>query len=228
MKVLKTKSLVKEYGKGNTAVRALKGVDIEIESGEFVAIMGPSGCGKSTLLHLLGALHSLTEGDIELDGQSLSTMNEEDLTVVRRQKIGFIFQFFNLIPVLNVVENVALPLVLDGMKQKEANKKAKEWLKKVGLGDRDSHYPSELSGGQQQRVAIARALCHDPKFILADEPTGNLDQASAREVASLLKEISETYGKTIVMVTHDNNMASYANRVIHLVDGLIAGDQTVA
>lgn len=221
-------NLKKIYGTGESKVEALKGVDLKIDDGEFVAIMGPSGCGKSTLLHLIGALQSASEGSISIDGSSLEGLSDDELTRIRRQDIGFIFQFFNLIPILSALENVALPLVLDGMSQSEANKKAEEWLAKVGLDNRMSHLPSQLSGGQQQRVAVARALAHDPAFILADEPTGNLDSKSAQEITALLREISEKWEKTIVMVTHDPRMSSYANRIIHLKDGVIVNDNKLA
>ncbi len=222
--MIKVKDLKKIYGSGESKVTALNGVSLSIEEGEFVAIMGPSGCGKSTFLHLLGGLQKPTRGEIGLRGRSLSKLNDDEITLVRRKEIGFIFQFFNLIPILNAVENVAMPLILDGMKTKEANIKAKEWLEKVGLGNRFKHLPNQLSGGQQQRVAIARALVHNPAFILADEPTGNLDTRSAEEIAGLLRDVCGKWGKTIVMVTHDPRMSSYANRIVHLKDGAIISE----
>jgi len=220
--------LKKTYGQGESLVQALRGINLKIEEGEFVAIMGPSGCGKSTLLHLMGVLQAPTEGNIEIDGKSIKGLSDDECTRIRRQEIGFIFQFFNLIPILSALENVALPLVLDGVSQDEANEKAKQWLDRVGLSDRMSHLPGQLSGGQQQRVAVARALAHDPAFILADEPTGNLDSKSAEEITTLLREVSEKWEKTIVMVTHDPRMSSYANRIIHLKDGIIVNDNKLA
>jgi len=220
--------LKKTYGQGESLVQALRGINLKIEEGEFVAIMGPSGCGKSTLLHLMGVLQAPTEGTIEIDGKSINGLSDDECTRIRRQEIGFIFQFFNLIPILSALENVALPLVLDGVSQDEANEKAKQWLDRVGLSDRMSHLPGQLSGGQQQRVAVARALAHDPAFILADEPTGNLDSKSAEEITTLLREVSEKWEKTIVMVTHDPRMSSYANRIIHLKDGIIVNDNKLA
>ncbi len=228
MSKISVNQLKKTYGKGESQVEALRGINVDIEDGEFVAIMGPSGCGKSTLLHLIGALQSPTEGSVSIDGKSLEGLSDDELTRIRRQEIGFIFQFFNLIPILNALENVALPLVLDGMSQDEANEKAKEWLKRVGLENRMTHLPSQLSGGQQQRVAVARALSHNPAFILADEPTGNLDSKSAEEITTLLREVSQKWKKTIVMVTHDPRMSSYANRIVHLKDGMIVNDNKLA
>lgn len=229
MSKISVNQLKKTYGKGESQVEALRGINVDIEDGEFVAIMGPSGCGKSTLLHLIGALQSPTEGSVSIDGKSLEGLSDDELTRIRRQEIGFIFQFFfNLIPILNALENVALPLVLDGMSQDEANEKAKEWLKRVGLENRMTHLPSQLSGGQQQRVAVARALAHNPAFILADEPTGNLDSKSAEEITTLLREVSQKWKKTIVMVTHDPRMSSYANRIVHLKDGMIVNDNKLA
>ncbi len=224
MSQIKLQNLTKTYGQGGSEIHALSEINLEIRNSEFVAIMGPSGCGKSTLLHLIGALHQPSSGDILLNNKALEGLSDEELTRIRRQDIGFIFQFFNLIPILNALENVALPLILDGMKTEDAHKKAQTWLEKVGLGNRMTHTPNQLSGGQQQRVAIARALSHDPEFILADEPTGNLDSKSADEIAQLLREISEDLGKTIIMVTHDPRMSSFANRIVHLKDGKIVND----
>lgn len=224
MSKIRIKELGKTYGQGECQVTAISQINLEIESGEFVAVMGPSGCGKSTLLHLVGALQTPSEGEITLDGKVLSGLDDEERTRIRRQEIGFIFQFFNLIPILSALENVALPLVLDGMDQSKANEIAANWLERVGLSDRQAHLPSQLSGGQQQRVAVARALVHDPAFILADEPTGNLDSKSAEEITALLREISETWKKTIIMVTHDPRMSSFANRIVHLKDGKIMHD----
>jgi len=227
MSIITIKDIQKEYGEGNSLVQALKGVNLEINEGEFVAIMGPSGCGKSTMLNLIGALDLPTKGDVLINGKSLKSMTDDELTLIRRREIGFVFQFFNLIPILTAVENVALPLVLDGMKQNEANEIAMKWLDKVGLNTRVSHLPSQMSGGQQQRVAIARALALDPTFILADEPTGNLDSKSADEIANLLHSIAEDFGKTIIMVTHDPRISAFANRIVHLKDGSVMNDNRI-
>ena len=228
MSKIKISQLKKVYGVGESTVEALRGIDLKIDDSEFVAIMGPSGCGKSTLLHLIGVLQSPSQGCIEIDGKSIEGLSDDERTRIRRQDIGFIFQFFNLIPILSALENVALPLVLDGVSQAQANEKAKAWLERVGLSNRMNHLPSQLSGGQQQRVAVARALAHDPSFILADEPTGNLDSKSAEEITALLRDVSEKWKKTIVMVTHDPRMSSYANRIVHLKDGIIVNDNKLA
>jgi putative ABC transport system ATP-binding protein len=188
--------------------------------------MGPSGCGKSTLLHLVGGLDRPSQGQVTIDGQALAGLEDTALSELRRRKIGFVFQFFNLIPVLNATENAALPLLLDGMPQARANARAGEWLAKVGLGDRHLHRPDQLSGGQQQRVAIARALVAEPVLILADEPTGNLDTRAADEIASLLNKVAEEWGRSVVMVTHDPRIAAYASRIVFLKDGRIV-DETL-
>lgn len=224
MSIIKTEQLTKVYGKGATAVTALNQINMNIAPGEFVAVMGPSGCGKSTLLHLMGGLDQPTSGQVMLDNQILSDLKDDDLTRLRRRQIGFVFQFFNLIPVLTAVENTALPLVLDGMKQNEAHQKAEEWLTRIGLADRLTHRPDQLSGGQQQRVAIARALVAEPTLILADEPTGNLDSRAADEIAALLRQISHEWNRTVLMVTHDPRIAAHANRIIFLKDGTIVDD----
>lgn len=224
MSIVKTEQLTKVYGQGETQVTALNQLNVEIQRGEFVAVMGPSGCGKSTLLHLLGGLDKPTSGRVLLDGQDLSNMNDDTITQLRRRQIGFIFQFFNLIPVLGAAENAALPLVLDGVKQAVAQSKAAEWLTKVGLGERLANRPDQLSGGQQQRVAIARALIADPALILADEPTGNLDSRAADEIALLLRQISNEWNRTVLMVTHDPRIAAHANRIIFLKDGSIVDE----
>jgi len=223
--ILRTESLRKVYGSGLATVVALESIDLTIARAEFVAIMGPSGCGKSTLLHLLGGLDRPTAGRVLLEGTDLASLGDDDLTKVRRQQIGFVFQFFNLLPVLSAAENVALPLVLGG-RQHGADAKAREWLGRVGLGDRASARPDELSGGQQQRVALARALATDPAIILADEPTGNLDSKAADEMLNLLRRAVDEWGRTIVMVTHDARMAEFASRIILMRDGLIVDDQT--
>jgi len=224
--IIETRELTKIYGSGTTAVTALDHVSLRIDPGEFVAVMGPSGCGKSTLLHLLGGLDKATSGQVSIDGQVLNDMDDDRLAVLRRRKIGFIFQFYNLIPVLNAAENAALPVTLDGMKPAEAREKAAEWLERFGLGDRLFSRPDQLSGGQQQRVAVARALVAEPALVLADEPTGNLDTRVSDEIAVLLKQVSKQYGRAVVMVTHDPRIAAYADRIIFLKDGRIA-DETI-
>lgn len=226
MSLIQVINLTKTYGSGDTAVTALNSISLNVNAGEFVAIMGPSGCGKSTLLHLLGGLDNATAGRVVIDGADLSTLNDQKLTELRRRKIGFVFQFFNLIPVLTATENAALPLTLDGVKPGEAKAKASEWLDKVGLGPRRTHRPDQLSGGQQQRVAVARALVSEPSLILADEPTGNLDSRSSEEIANLLRQVSNEWGRAVVMVTHDPRIAAYADRIVFLKDGAIV-DETV-
>ena len=226
MSNIQVEKLTKTYGSGATAITALDHVNMIIKEGEFVAIMGPSGCGKSTLMHLLGGLDKPSEGHVIIGGHNLSDLNDEKLTELRRRKIGFIFQFFNLIPVLNAVENAALPITLDGVKPAESKKKATEWLTRFGLGDRLQNRPDQLSGGQQQRVAIARALIAEPELILADEPTGNLDTRASDEIAILLRDVSKQFGRTVVIVTHDPRIAAYADRIIFLKDGKVI-DETL-
>jgi putative ABC transport system ATP-binding protein len=224
MSLIQTENLTKIYGSGETAVTALDHVNLKVETGEFVAVMGPSGCGKSTLLHLLGGLDRPSEGGVSIDGTAIADMKDDDLTKLRRRKMGFVFQFYNLIPVLNAVENAALPVTLDGVKPAEAKKRAAEWLKHFGLGDRLASRPDQLSGGQQQRVAVARALVTEPALILADEPTGNLDTRSGDEIASLLRQVTKEYKRTVVMVTHDPRIAAYADRIVFLKDGKIVDE----
>ena len=224
MSLIQAEQLTKIYGQGETAVTALDHVNLSVAPGEFVAVMGPSGCGKSTLLHLVGGLDRPTEGRVRIDGADLTTLDDARLTELRRRKIGFVFQFFNLIPVLDATENAALPLTLDGVKPAEARAKASEWLTKVGLGNRLRNRPDQLSGGQQQRVAIARALVADPALVLADEPTGNLDTRASDEIAGLLKQVSDEWGRAVVMVTHDPRLAAYADRIIFLKDGAIVDE----
>lgn len=226
MNLISAKNLSKTYGSGNLAVTALKDVSFEVNPGEFVAVMGPSGCGKSTLLHLLGGLDHASAGEISIDGQKLADLNDNQLTELRRRKIGFVFQFFNLIPVLNAVENAALPMTLDGAPQGEAYQRSEEWLNKVGLADRHAHKPGQLSGGQQQRVSIARALTTNPALILADEPTGNLDTRASDDIAALLRQAANEWGRAVVVVTHDPRIAAYADRIIFLKDGSIV-EETV-
>jgi putative ABC transport system ATP-binding protein len=224
MSLIQTENLTKIYGSGETAVTALDHVNLKVETGEFVAIMGPSGCGKSTLLHLLGGLDRPSEGGVSIEGIDIADMKDDDLTKLRRRKMGFVFQFFNLIPVLNAVENASLPVTLDGIKPADAKKRAAEWLARFGLGDRLNSRPDQLSGGQQQRVAVARALVAEPALILADEPTGNLDTRSGDEIAALLRDVTKKYGRTVVMVTHDPRIAAYADRIIFLKDGKVVDE----
>ncbi len=226
MSLVQTQNLTKIYGSGSTAVTALDHVNIKISDGEFVAIMGPSGCGKSTLLHLLGGLDTPSDGQVIIDGTSIAEMPDDQVTELRRRKIGFVFQFYNLIPVLSAAENAALPVTLDGVTPTVAKEKAKQWLERFGLGERLSSRPDQLSGGQQQRVAIARALVAEPSLVLADEPTGNLDTRAGDEIASLLRDVSKQYNRTIVMVTHDPRIAAYADRIIFLKDGVVV-DETL-
>jgi putative ABC transport system ATP-binding protein len=228
MPIVEVDKLTRVYGAGETAVTALDGVSLSVNAGEFVAIMGPSGCGKSTLLHLIGGLDKPDSGSVRIGDTDLSTLSDGDLTRLRRREIGFVFQFFNLIPVLSAVENAALPLVLDGKGQAEANGKAEEWLDKVGLSSRESNRPDQLSGGQQQRVAIARALSADPMLVLADEPTGNLDSKAADEVAGLLRQVASEWGRAVVMVTHDPRIAAFAHRLVVMKDGRVVTDQETA
>jgi putative ABC transport system ATP-binding protein len=224
MPLIHTENLTKIYGQGETAVVALDRVNVSVNAGELVAVMGPSGCGKSTLLHLLGGLDRPTEGSVMMDGKSLSRLSDNALAQLRRRKIGFIFQFFNLIPILDAVDNAALPLLLDGKNSAQAKRQATGWLQKVGLGDRLSNRPDELSAGQQQRVAIARALLTDPMLVLADEPTGNLDSRAADEIVGLLYQVAKDWGHAVLMVTHDPRIAAWADRIIFLKDGMVVNE----
>ena len=224
MPIVEVRGLTKVYGSGDTQVTALDHVDLSVEQGEFVAVMGPSGCGKSTLLNLVGGLDKPSGGQVFIDGTDIATMTDRAVTELRRRRLGFVFQFFNLIPVLTTAENAALPLTLDGVKAAEANARSRDWLTKVGLGDKLESRPDQLSGGQQQRVAVARALVTDPALVLADEPTGNLDSRSADEIANLLKQASEEWGRAIVMVTHDVRIASHAHRIVFMRDGAVVDD----
>ncbi len=224
MPVIQTEALSRIYGRGRTAVVAVDHVDLTVETGEFVAVMGPSGSGKSTLLHLIGGLDRPTEGRVLLEGRDLSRLSDEELARLRRRRVGFIFQFFNLVTALNAVENVALPLILDGVKPAEALRRAGEWLARLGLGDRLYHAPDELAGGEQQRVAIARALVIEPAVILADEPTGSLDSRTADEVAGLLRRAASEWGRTVLMVTHNPRIAAYADRILFMKDGRIVDE----
>ncbi|HBG5343364.1 TPA: ABC transporter ATP-binding protein [Clostridioides difficile] len=220
MKILYTENLSKHYGKGESLVRALDNVNLEINEGEFVAIIGKSGSGKSTLLHMIGGLDIPTSGKVYIDNKNIFTLKEEELAVFRRRKIGFIFQSYNLITSLNVWENVVLPIGLDGREVDESF--IKELLKSLGLENKHDVLPNTLSGGQQQRVAIARALATRPAIILADEPTGNLDSKTSDEVMSILKTMSKKYSQTLVMITHDDSIAQMADRVVFIEDGRVS------
>jgi len=221
--ILEARDVEKTYRMGKVLVSALRGITLEVKQGEFVAIFGPSGSGKSTLLHVLGGLDRPDKGNIYIDGTNLSTLNDAKLAEVRLHKIGFVFQFFNLLPRLIALRNVELPLTLADISEKESIQKATEMLELVGLKERINHRPAELSGGEQQRVAIARALINDPKIVLADEPTGNLDTTTGWEIVRLMKRLNEEKGQTFVVVTHDQSVAETANRMIYLKDGLIKG-----
>jgi putative ABC transport system ATP-binding protein len=221
---IETHALEMVYGSGSTEVRALDGVDLVIERGEMVAIMGPSGSGKSTLLHIVGALESPTGGSVAVAGRRYEGLDDAELTKLRRDHIGFVFQFFNLLPSLTAEENVTLPAVIAKRRDAAVRERASALIDRVGLGDRKDHLPSELSGGQQQRVSIARALLLSPELVLADEPTGNLDTRSGREVLAVLRELNTSEGHTIVMVTHDAAAAATADRVVFLRDGKVAGE----
>ena len=226
MSFLQVEQLTKVYGAGDAAVRALDGVSLTVERGEFVAVMGASGSGKSTLLHLLGGVDRPTSGRITLDGVSLYDQKEEELTVFRRRQIGLVYQFYNLVPLLTVEENLALPLLLDGRSADPA--RVLDLLARLGLEGKRRAFPAQLSGGQQQRVAIARALITHPALLLADEPTGNLDSAASEKVMRMLVRLNETTGQTIVMITHDETLALQARRILRLRDGRIVKDEVRA
>lgn len=219
MEILKTKGLKKYYGSGNSLVKALDGVDLSVEEGEFIAIVGTSGSGKSTLLHMLGGLDYPTEGKVTVNGKDIFSLKETELTIFRRRNIGFIFQSYNLVPVLNVYENIVLPIELDGEKPDKAF--VREVMESLGIYERRFAMPNQLSGGQQQRVAIARALAAKPAIILADEPTGNLDSRNSQEVMGLLKITGEQFGQTIIMITHNEMLAQLCSRIIRIEDGKI-------
>ena len=216
--VVQTINLCKTYMLGKVPVNALRGVNLKVESGDFLAIVGPSGSGKSTLLNLIGVLDKPTEGKVLIDGVDVSALNDDQLAELRR-RIGFVFQFFNLIPRLTASENVELPLTINGINKRERKEKTRELLKAIGLSERAGHNPAELSGGEQQRVAIARALANSPRFLLLDEPTGNIDSKTAEMLISLLKTLNEERGVTIIIITHDQNIAKQAKHVVHLLDG---------
>lgn len=225
MEVLRTENLSKIYKVGEHRVEALKDVNICINEGEFVAVVGPSGSGKSTLLHLLGGLDRPTGGKVIVDNTDIYKMNEHNLSIFRRRKVGFIFQFYNLIPVLTTEENITLPIMLDG--RKVDRKYLGELLEILGLRDRKRHFPSQLSGGQQQRVSIGRAMINKPAIIFADEPTGNLDSKASKEVMDLLRYSVKKYNQTLVMITHDFNIAESADRIIRIEDGSIVSDEVI-
>jgi len=219
--IIETNDLQKQYRMGEVIVEALKGVDFAVREGEFVAIMGPSGSGKSTLLHLLGGLDLASGGEVFLADRRLTRLRDTEITVMRRRHVGFVFQFFNLLPTLTTAENVALPLLLDGQSVKDSADRVTEILEQVNMGNRAGHMPDQLSGGEQQRVAIARALVTGPKILLADEPTGNLDSAAGEHLLLILRRACDDTGQTIVIVTHNPNAAAFADRVVFLQDGAL-------
>ena len=219
MTILETQGLTKIYGSGETAVHALRGVDLAVENGEFVAIVGTSGSGKSTLLHMLGGLDRPTAGKVLVDGQDIFALKDEALTILRRRRVGFVFQSYNLVPMLSVYENIVLPIQLDGAKVDEDY--VSEVIRTLGLSDRLHSLPNQLSGGQQQRVAIARALATKPAIVLADEPTGNLDSKTSQDVLGLMKVTSQRFGQTMVMITHNEEIAQLADRVVRVEDGRV-------
>ena len=223
MEILRVDNLKKVYGKGENAVHALDGVSFSVEQGEFVAIIGPSGSGKSTLLHILGAVDVPTSGKVIMGGKDVFAQNEEALAIFRRRQVGLIYQFYNLIPVLNVTENITLPVLLDGRKVNE--QRLQEMISLLGLDGREKHLPNQLSGGQQQRVSIGRALMNAPDVVLADEPTGNLDSKNSQEIMNLLRESNEKFHQTLIMITHDENIALQADRIIAIEDGKIVRDE---
>ncbi|WP_142413832.1 ABC transporter ATP-binding protein [Hathewaya massiliensis] len=225
MELLKIENLCKSYGKGDIKVDALRDINLTINKGEFVAIVGPSGSGKSTLLHLIGGVDRPTSGKVILDGTDIYGLKEKELAILRRRKIGFIFQFYNLIPVLTAEENIEMPILLDNKKPDKAY--MEELLDILGIKERKDHLPSELSGGQQQRVSIGRALANKPSLILADEPTGNLDSKNSKEIIELLRYSIKRYNQTLVLITHDLNIAKMADRVITITDGKVKGDEVM-
>lgn len=223
MEILRVENLTKIYGKGENEVRALDGVSFSVEKGEFVAIIGPSGSGKSTLLHILGAVDEPSSGKVFMDGKDVFKQNEEQLAIFRRRQVGLVYQFYNLIPVLDVVENITLPVQLDG--RKVNRERLREMVALLGLHGREKHLPNHLSGGQQQRVSIGRALMNSPSVVLADEPTGNLDSKNSQEIMELLKKSNKKYNQTLIMITHDENIALQADRIIAIEDGHITRDE---
>ena len=225
MEILKIENLTKVYGEGENQVRALDGVSFSVEKGEFLAIIGPSGSGKSTLLHILGGVDRPTSGKVWMDGQDVYAQDEEQLAIFRRRQVGLIYQFYNLIPVLDVVENMTLPVLMDGRQVNE--ERLRELLDTLGLTDRQKNLPNQLSGGQQQRVSIGRALMNAPAVVLADEPTGNLDSKNSQEIVELLKQSNRKYGQTLIVITHDESIALQADRVIAIEDGRIVRDERI-
>lgn len=225
MEILKVENLCKVYGKGENEVRALDNVSFSVSKGEFVAIIGPSGSGKSTLLHIIGGVDKPTSGKVYMDGCDIYSQNDEQLAVFRRRQVGLIYQFYNLIPVLNVRENITLPVLMDGRKVDE--KRLRELMDTLDLKGREKHLPNELSGGQQQRVSIGRALMTAPAVVLADEPTGNLDSKNSREIVELLKLSNKKYNQTLIVITHDESIALQADRIISIEDGRIARDEVI-
>lgn len=223
MKILEVTNLCKTYGKGDTMVKALDNVSFSVEKGEFVAIIGPSGSGKSTLLHILGGVDVPTKGSVVINQTDISNLDETALAIFRRRQIGLIYQFYNLIPILTVQENLTLPLLLDGRKPDE--KQISTLVKRLGLKNRLDHLPNQLSGGQQQRVSIGRALVNNPALMLADEPTGNLDSENSKEIISLLRQFNKDFNQTVIIITHDEKIANSADRVITIEDGKITGDE---
>lgn len=225
MESIVVENLTKIYGKGENEVRALDNVSFTVEKGEFIAIIGPSGSGKSTLLHILGGVDKPTSGKVWMEGQDVYAQNDEQLAIFRRRQVGLIYQFYNLIPVLNVTENITLPVLMDGRKINE--ERLEELLSILSLKDRRKHLPNQLSGGQQQRVSIGRALMNAPLIVLADEPTGNLDSKNSQEIVELLKLSNEKYNQTLIMITHDENIALQADRIIQVEDGRIVQDEKI-
>ena len=223
MEILRIENLKKVYGKGENEVRALDGISFSVEQGEFLAIIGPSGSGKSTLLHILGAVDIPTSGKVFMEGKDVFAQNEEELAIFRRRQVGLIYQFYNLIPVLDVQENITLPVLMDGRKVNE--KRLREMIQLLRLEGREKHLPNQLSGGQQQRVSIGRALMNAPAIVLADEPTGNLDSRNSQEIMALLKESNQKFNQTLIMITHDENIALQADRIIAIEDGKITRDE---
>ena len=223
--IINIENLEKTYELGSVQIKALKGISLQMEENEFVAIMGPSGSGKSTMMNLIGCLDTPTSGSYFLESQDVSRMNSDQLAEIRNQKIGFVFQTFNLLPRANILHNVELPLIYSGISTSERKRLAEEAIERVGLGDRIKHKPNELSGGQRQRVAIARALVNNPSIILADEPTGNLDSKTGEEIMKILDHLYDM-GNTIILVTHEDNIAEYAHRVVRLKDGVVESDIT--
>jgi len=222
MPLLTASNLTKTYVTGEARVAALAGVSFDVEAGDFVALMGPSGCGKSTLLHLCGAMDRLTSGTLRLNDRDLSTMGDDELTQVRREQVGFVFQFFNLLPTLTVADNIALPCLLSGMKDQDAARRARALAERVGIAHRLTHYPQQISGGEMQRAAIARALIHQPSLLVADEPTGNLDSENGANVLALISELNKELNVTVLLATHAADVAAAAGRVVRMKDGRFA------